>query len=223
VPENVTPTAADFEFHIGNDNKPGEWDEATQPSTVAFQRGAGISGSDRATLIWNAGEIRNTWLQVTVLPAGLGLNTGDVFYFGNAVAEAGESLERAQVTTADLLLARNNPRDQIIPVAIDCAYDYDRDGQVNATDVLLARNNQTSFLNALKLIDLTGDEPGAAAEPLLASGDNSPVSPEVDTNALFDELAWLDEYEDFRPQDQPSKKSTRAAEAVDLLLATYWE
>ncbi len=36
-------------------------------------------------------------------------------------------------------------------------------------------------------------------------------------------MTWLDEYDDFRPQDQPSKKSTRAAEAVDLLLATYWD
>ncbi len=78
-------------------------------------------------------------------------------------------------------------------------------------------------MTALKLIDLSADDPGAAMEALFAPGDDEPVPAKADTDALFDNLARLDEYGEFRPQDQPSKKSNRTAEAVDLLLATYWE
>jgi len=52
---------------------------------------------------------------------------------------------------------------------------YDRDGAVNATDVLLARNNQTSFLNALKLIDLTGVAEACYVEGYAATPRNRPT------------------------------------------------
>jgi len=195
VPDEVTPSTGHFEFHVGNDNEPGAWADAPVP-TVTFERGAGVSGSDRATLIWNANEISNTWLEVTVLPVELGLNSGDVFYIGNAVAEAGDS-DDAQVTVTDLLLARNNPRSLINPASITFPYDYNRDTLIDATDVLLARNNRTNFLDELKLIDLSS----SAGAPLA-------MSPA--------ELAWLSE---LAEQDRASKEEAPTEAAVDVLLA----
>ncbi len=108
LPTEFTPDAGDFEFRVGNDANVGGWAAAAVPETVAVRRGAGVGGSDRVTLIWADHAIRKQWLEVTVLAAGLGMDENDVFYFGNAVAEAGNSTANAQVTTTDLLLARNN-------------------------------------------------------------------------------------------------------------------
>jgi len=201
LPDGVVPAAGDFEFHVGNDTTPGGWAAAAGPSSITFHGGAGDGGSDRVTITWPDGAIRNAWLQVTVLAGNLQLSGNDVFYFGNAVAEGGNAPDGAQVTTTDLLLARNNPRDFLDSAAIEFPYDYDRDGHVNATDVLLARNNQTNFLNALRLIDLSAEEETPAAESLA-------------------ELAWLHEAEQDAGQEATSKAGSLAAEDVDLLLAT---
>ena len=201
VPDEVTPSAGDFEFHIGNDNEPGPWADAPTP-TVTFERGAGVSGSDRVTLIWNAAEITNTWLEVTVLPTGLGLNDGDVFYIGNAIAEAGNSAD-AQVTVTDLLLARNNPRSLINPASITLPYDYNRDTLVDATDVLLARNNRTNFLDALDLI-------APPAEPAAAEA--------ATAEPVGEQLAWLYALEQPSDRDESSEEPAITAQAVDMLL-----
>ncbi len=84
----------------------------------------------------------------------------------------------------------------ITPADVTFPYDYDRDGEVNATDVLLARNNQTSFLNAVELIDLSVAE--AAVSP--------------------PELAWFAEFAEARSTKTPDP----AGDAVDKVLATYW-
>jgi len=149
-----TPTAAEFVFRVGNDTNPGAWSDGPPPVQVAVRPGKGTGGSDRVTVVWPDLAIRNGWLQVTVLADGLGLAGDDVFYFGNAVAESGNQPGNSMVTSTDLLLARNNPRNFLHPAAIDFAFDYNRDQRVNATDVLLARNNQTNFLTALRLIDV---------------------------------------------------------------------
>jgi len=65
----------------------------------------------------------------------------------------------------------------------------------------LARNNQTNFLNALKLIDVSGKAEKAPG-PALA------------------ELAWLAGLD--QPATQRPAQKDAAAEAVDLLLTTYW-
>ena len=42
--------------------------------------GAGVNGSDRITILWPDGTIRNTWLEVSVLPTfAMGLDRADVF------------------------------------------------------------------------------------------------------------------------------------------------
>ncbi|NQU24379.1 MAG: lamin tail domain-containing protein [Candidatus Nealsonbacteria bacterium] len=198
----VTPDADAFTFRVGNDNDPDGWQLAPEPDAVLVDRFGGIGNSARVTFVWQDGEIRNQWLQVTARATALGMLDNDVFYFGNAVAEAGDSSADARVTVADLLLARNNPRDFLHPAGANFPYDFNRDGYVNATDVLLARNNRTSFLDVLNLIDLPG---GAeeAQQPAVA------------------DLAWLSEF-DQTATDQRSAEKEAAAAAVDKLLGTYW-
>jgi hypothetical protein len=150
-----TPTADDFAFHVGNGGHPNSWTPVAAEPTITVRPGEGADGSDRVVITFDDGAVANQWLEVAMFAtARTGLPETDLFYFGNAVAEAGDSTEDAKVNVADMLLARNNPRTFLDPAPIDFAYDYNRDGRVNATDMLLARNNPTNFLNALKLIDV---------------------------------------------------------------------
>ncbi len=151
----VTPTAADFLFHVGSDADPADWPTAAAPATIDVRPGAGVGWSDRVTLTWPDETIANAWLKVTVLGDRLGMAADDVFYFGNAVAEAGNSPTDTHVTATDLLLARNNRRSEVDPAAVDFAYDYNRDGRVDVIDVLLARDGFTNFLSMLRLLDLS--------------------------------------------------------------------
>ncbi len=177
VPDGFVPTASDFAFFVGNDRTPGNWDAAPMPLEVTLSEDAGVDGSDRVTIVWDDYAVTNKWLQVTVRAASFGLADDDVFYFGNAAGESGNSADDARVTVVDLLLARNNGRSSLSQVDVDFPYDYNRDAQVDATDVLVARNNWTSFLTELKLIDLSSTEEG---EPAM----------------LLGELAWLQEQEE---------------------------
>jgi len=201
LPQGVVPGATDFRFRLGNDDTPADWAPAPPPETIELRRDEGVGGSHRITITWADGDVRNAWLQVTVLGANLGLPRDDVFYFGNAVAESGNSASDAQVTTTDLLLARNNPRDFLGQTDVTFAYDYDRDALVNATDVLLARNNQTHFLNALRLIDLSG----------------TVESPAID---WLTDLVWLYEFETAESGETNRSADEPAAAAVDVLMAS---
>jgi len=71
------------------------------------------------TLVWDDGAIKNTWLQVTVkATVNTGLTANDVFYFGNAVGETGNSPTDAVVNSTDEIAARNNGRsfDTLAPI-----------------------------------------------------------------------------------------------------------
>ncbi|NQU25209.1 MAG: lamin tail domain-containing protein [Candidatus Nealsonbacteria bacterium] len=201
LPDGVVPTVADLQFRIGNDDTPHDWTPVT-PDAVHVRTAMDRGNADSVTVLFEDNAVTNTWLEVTVLATRLGLSGDDVFYLGTAVAETGNFITDARVTTADLLLTRNNPRDLATsPASVTFPYDFDRDMCVNATDVLLARNNQTNFLNALELIDLTGEAEQAQSSPLV-------------------ELVWLAEL-DQPPTQRPAEKDD-VAEAVDKLLAGYW-
>ncbi|MBN2474800.1 MAG: hypothetical protein JXB62_09345 [Pirellulales bacterium] len=204
-----TPTATDFLFKVGNDNDPSGWTSVVAMPEITVQAIEDLEQSYRITLIWPDYAIQKQWLQVTVLAtANTGLAEPDVFYFGNAVADAGNSTTDAKVNATDMLLARNNPRTFLDPAAIDFPYDYNRDGRVNATDMLIARNNQTHFLNALKLI--TVPALGAAKEEV--AGDAEQVSEASSANPT-----WLYEL----ALSRRNKPSSKEAESIDQLLAIY--
>ena len=135
-----TPTLSDFTFKVGNSNDPSTWAVATPPTGITVRAGAGDDDSDRVTLIWADGVIRNCWLQVTVRATDhTGLADKDVFYVGNAVGEAGNSATDALVNATDEIGARNHPHSPFSPAPLDDVYDYNRDRLVNATDQILAR------------------------------------------------------------------------------------
>ena len=221
LPDGITPEAGLFEFRVGNGNDPSTWTPAPVPSTVTVREDAGADGSDRVTVIWADHDVRGQWLEVTMPAANFALMEGDVFYFGNAVAEAGNSTSEAQVSTTDLLLARNNPRNFLIPAEIDFPYDYDRDGRVNATDVLLARNNQTNFLSRLELIDLSPPEQAASdGEPLPSPAPAEALSqPAIGADAWTGQAAWFYEFGRTHLTQRPAKSHVPAARALDMLLA----
>ncbi|HRZ91467.1 MAG TPA: hypothetical protein P5022_01035, partial [Candidatus Paceibacterota bacterium] len=89
------------------------------------------------------------------------LAADDVFYFGNAVGESGNSGDNAQVDVSDESGARLHPRNFMNPAPVDDWYDYSRDGRVDVSDENLARRHATNFLTALQLITA----PEIAAKP----------------------------------------------------------
>jgi hypothetical protein len=230
-----TITDADFEFKTGNDNDPAGWDPLLVAPTVTVRPDKGDGGSDRVTLVWPDNTIQNTWLQVTVLAANLGLAEDHVFYFGNAVGDAGnEPTTSAAVDAVDILYTRNSPRPFFDPAEIGCNYDFDRDQRVDATDILIARNNQTSFFNELALIDLSGSKAAAEAEkvsaldavftkprPLVAPAKSRPaVAPRTPPRSA--KLDWLYELEQSGTRQRPSERDHWAETGLDRLWAMDW-
>ena len=143
-----TPTAADFVFRVGNNNNPNGWVTAAAP-TITVRKGAGVGGSDRVVLTWADGTIVNQWLQITVKASlRTGLLTDDVFYFGNAIGETGNSTGNTFVNATDEIMARNQANGS---VGVTSAYDFDRNGIVDSADEMIARANRTTFVNALNL------------------------------------------------------------------------
>jgi hypothetical protein len=174
--------AADFGFRVGNDNNPDGWAAAPAPQSITVRTVAGV---ERVTIIWadndwttpdpEPGAIAKQWLQVTVLAtANTGLPGNDVFYFGNAVGDGGNSTVDTIVNATDEIGARNHPHWFMDPAPIEDAYDYNRDQKVDATDQIIARNNQTFFLTDLNLITVPGP---LQASMMAASADPSALVP----------------------------------------------
>lgn len=147
--------ASNFSFRTGNVSDVSTWTMAAEP-TVHVRSGAGAEGSDRVTLVWPDGVIAGTWLEVTVkADAVTGLATPDVFYFGNAPGESGNSTTNTFVDGTDFARARDNQRNFLNRAPIDFHEDYNRDSFVDGSDLAIARDHNTNFLTALKLLALT--------------------------------------------------------------------
>ena len=192
----------DFTFKIGNDDTPSGWLDAPTPSIDVT---AGPSNTSRITLIWPDGAIRNTWLEVTVLGAGnTGLPTDDVFYFGNAIGETGNSAGDARVDAVDVLMTRQNPQPFFDPATIDNVYDFNRDRRVDAIDTLIARNNQTWSGTELELIDLAAKAAVVESAPKNVGQARPLNDAPLNDAALSAAFDWLYEVE----ADVPSTKLT---------------
>jgi len=162
---------SDFEFRVGNNNDPSTWTAAPAATNISVRAGAGVAGSDRVTLIWADNLIEKQWLQISILDtSATGLCAPDIFYFGNAIGESGNSPFDAQVTPLDELVILNdlNSGGPHL-VANDSNLDYNRDGWITAADALIAQNglNQTSSLDALKLITVPAYDPGSCSETVV--------------------------------------------------------
>ena len=145
----------DFEFRVGNDEAPGAWDITPMPS-VTVRPGEGADSSDRIVLVWPNGSIENGWLEVT-LKAGetTRLLEDDVFYFGSAVGETGNTGNDLLVNASDMIAVSDNTRGEYNPADITDPYDFNRDSLVDVVDLVIARNAATGLLTALRLIDLS--------------------------------------------------------------------
>jgi subtilisin family serine protease len=169
-----TPTAADLGFRIDPAGTRDGWRAAPTPESITVRPGAGIDGSTRVTLTWRDGAIRNGWLEVTVgATSATGLAAADVFYFGNAIGEVGNSATDAVVSWQDVMLVGSN---QTAMAGVTNRYDINRDGRVNFTDRVLAMLNRTSSRSALPLLTaevavaLALEAEAAAPEPAAANG-----------------------------------------------------
>jgi hypothetical protein len=152
LPSGNVVTANDFTFRIGNTWDPSSWGAAPAPSAVVDRPGAGASGADRIEITWSNNAIQNTWLQITMkADANTGLLTNDVFYFGNAIGESGNSTSDTIVDSTDELGARNDPHSFLNPTDLTNVHDYNRDGRVDALDQIIARNNANDPSTALVL------------------------------------------------------------------------
>jgi subtilisin family serine protease len=163
-----TPTAADFSFRVGPAGPGDAWLDAAAPEVITVRPGAGVDGSARITVTWADGAIRGTWLEVTVEPtAATGLATADVFHFGNAVGEVGNSSTDAIVSSADVLEIIRN---RTATAAIDSRHDIDRDGRVSFGDWALASLSRTSRRTALPLISVEAAAIGPQATSAAMAG-----------------------------------------------------
>ncbi|HEY2893018.1 MAG TPA: sialidase family protein, partial [Pirellulales bacterium] len=146
-----TPTLADFTFRVGNSNNPDSWTAAPAPASITVRQGAGVLGSARVTLTWPDGAIQKQWLQISMLPsAGTGLSKCDVFYFGNQIAETGDSPTSTAITVPDLVRIRAAATPG--PVGVTSPYDINRDRVIDTSDDALVRANLSgSILNLISL------------------------------------------------------------------------
>jgi hypothetical protein len=155
------PAADAFQFRVGNSNDPAAWVPAPAPLSITTRYGEGQDGSDRVTIIWPERAIEKQWLQVTVLSdargGSFGLARDDVFYFGNAIGETGNSSLNAIVNATDQILTRSNASGFSL-VEIANPYDFDRNRLVNATDVVISRFHASGFSPLLLISAPDGGE-----------------------------------------------------------------
>ena len=153
-----------FQFRAGRGGDPNSWPAAPDPSQIVVRRGAGEGGSDRIVVTWPDGTICQEWLQVTLEADDTTLlEADDVFYFGNAIGESGNSGDNAMVTAADVLELRQHRHGFHSRASVDHRFDVNRDGYINALDTVLVRDHMTSPLGALTLITAPEASDGQSA------------------------------------------------------------
>jgi len=157
----------DFEFWVGNSSDLGEWVPAPPSNGFRVGAGEGTGNSDRVTFTWPNGAICNKWLQVTVRAEAIGLAHDDLFYFGNAVGDTGNSDENTYVNATDYVAVRDHFTHAPNWAGIESAFDFNRDNLVNGSDMAIVRDHSNDFLNALKLIDVP--ETGASSKSSFGS------------------------------------------------------
>lgn len=168
--DHASITASDFIFKEGNDNTPGTtWVSPPATTAVAVRLGDGVGGSDRVTITWGTGAIRNKWLEVQVLAtANTGLTSTDVHFWGNKVSDSGTS------TPATIFRTTSSDALQVFATLTGSAdvenlRDYNRSGGVTSTDALITFAN----IGTIRRIDIPGGGPFApeAAAPASAGED----------------------------------------------------
>jgi hypothetical protein len=182
-------TASDFIFKVGNNNSPGTWATVAATATVTTRAAAGTGGSDRVELLWANNAIQKQWLEVVVKgndalggsDTNTGLASSYVFYFGNAIGDAGVADAGAfQTTSADEINARNNPKTIANPATRSDVNDFNRNGLVDSSDQIIARNNATTLTTQLRFLVVGAGGPFA---PETSPAVSSNATPEIAAHA----------------------------------------
>ena len=164
-------TAADFEFRVGNSDDFSSWQPGPAPTNVWTRAKEG-----RIAITWADAAITKKWLEIRVKANDrTGLLQDDVFYFGNAVGESGDSANNTLVNEADVSGARNNPHDPSNPALINDVFDYNRDSLVNDADEAVARENATDPATSLVLLNLGGGTAPTVTVNSLTTNDRTPI------------------------------------------------
>ena len=157
--------AGDFDLAVGTPG--GAWAAAPAPASVTRRAGAGTAGSDRVTLTWADGVIKNTWLRVTMkADAQTGLSAPDVFYFGNLIGETGDGNGAGGTLRVNALDLGAVKRALNTTSTLDGRYDFNRDGRVNALDLGIVKKYLNRTLAAAVLPPLpvpSSATPGATS------------------------------------------------------------
>ncbi len=145
----------DLVLKVGNVATPSLMSPLDVPPEITIRHGGGKNGSDRITLTWPDGTIKNTWLQVTLkATSNTGLSAPDVFYFGNAIGETGDSVglptPNTNVNASDMsrVVASYSGFSLVNVLSL---FDINRDARINASDMSAVVASYSGF-NAVKLI-----------------------------------------------------------------------
>jgi hypothetical protein len=148
MPPSTEPAASDFQFAV-RPGGAGGWSDAPPPVSVTRRTGAGVANSDRITLVWADGAIRNAWLRVTLLVgARTGMVNPDVFCFANLIGETDPYPIDLSVDARYVVRTRAATTSA---AGIDSRFDHNRDGRVNVLDAAEARANLGRSIDMLYL------------------------------------------------------------------------
>jgi glucose/arabinose dehydrogenase len=154
----ATIGAGDFSFRVGTGDD--VWAPAPPPSEVVTRRGAGAEGSDRVTILWPAGAIRDRWLEIMFL--GNPAADAAPVYFGNLVGESGSGAPEAAffVSPTDFGATRNAVGTVDVPVTN--RFDHNKTGFVSPTDLAVTRSNIGRQLQTAFAEPIPGARPASA-------------------------------------------------------------
>jgi len=182
-------TLDDYQFRIGNGNDLGIWTEPAVEPTLVVRPGEGSSGTDRYTLIWPDNEIKNTWLQVMILPSErTGLAGPDVFYFASVAGDTGQGGGPfGFADAADQLAIRQNPTLGFNIATLDNPLDINRNGKVDANDRLIIR--QSPVIGFRRVQPITAPGGGGSGGAASTSSATSSASLSQAVEAVFAQSA----------------------------------
>ena len=183
-------TAASFEFRVGNTNTPAGWALAAH----AQQRDGADRGGRRRFGPRDADLAQRRDSKAVVAGDRQGgcrnrFGRGRRVLFRQCCRRFGQQRRPTRSWTVPTSPGRGiNPRNFLNRAGIlDFRYDYNRDSFVDGTDLAVARDNNTNFLTALTLLDLSTASP---AMPL-ASGSGTDL-PEAEGEAALPTFpGWL--------------------------------
>jgi len=192
--------------------------------TVSVWPGQGSAGSgdSRVKVQFANNVIQNTWLRVTLVANSVtGLDSDNVFYFGNAIGDGyvANTATTVRVNAIDTAISRGNQSPAPNSAGVSNFYDLDKNGRVNAIDTALVRAFQSNAV--INLITAPASQMAAPSVAFASSPLAGSLTPNVASNhsvATATSAAKTASRVDVTPVVPPSK-TFLVAKAIDFVLA----